>query len=456
MWTQGVPGAADGNWDGSEPNVLTWSNNQDGFDSQNWLSPSNLNDEVPAGKGFMAYIFDLDDLNDPNSGGFNKQMSVSGVPNQPDVSPELNNSNGYVEGWSLVGNPFEESIAFADVSKTNLTNVAYIYDPNMNETTNGNNGGWKTTDGSIGEVFNGEIAPFQGFFVQNDASGNPPSLTFTEGSKTTGSANFYGKQTDSYFVRLKISGEAGENTAWIRFSDHGSFDKTTGDALELYPFEEDYLLFAFEKEGKRLDIAQLPLQIEEHEVPVSVETNIPGVYTITVTDTNLPANVSLELIDRETGERIDVYEKSEITFEWKNVAKRNPLFDRDKNQNNLADVVEFEPVSSVASEQPRFVIRSVSTESDENTLPDNFTLHQNYPNPFNPTTIISYDLPENTEVNLSVYDMMGRRVATIVNENVAAGSHRVEFDAGTLSSGTYMYRLQAGGNIQTKKLTLIK
>jgi hypothetical protein len=102
------------------------------------------------------------------------------------------------------------------------------------------------------------------------------------------------------------------------------------------------------------------------------------------------------------------------------------------------------------------ISKSNSITDNQSSLPSNFTLNQNYPNPFNPTTVISYDLPENSQVNLAVYDMMGRRVATLVNENVAAGTHQVQFDASSLSSGTYMYRLQAGGNIQTKKLTLIK
>ncbi len=85
-----------------------------------------------------------------------------------------------------------------------------------------------------------------------------------------------------------------------------------------------------------------------------------------------------------------------------------------------------------------------------------FQLHQNYPNPFNPTTVISYQLPVTSHVTLKVFDMLGREVASLVNGRVSAGQHEVQFDASNLSSGLYIYRLQAGEFIETKKMMLIK
>jgi hypothetical protein len=83
-------------------------------------------------------------------------------------------------------------------------------------------------------------------------------------------------------------------------------------------------------------------------------------------------------------------------------------------------------------------------------------LEQNYPNPFNPTTVVTYLLPVASNVKLIVYDLLGRPVATLVNERQAAGRHSVKFDAGGLSSGVYFYRLQAGNFVRTKKMILVQ
>ncbi|MBS4036327.1 MAG: T9SS type A sorting domain-containing protein [Ignavibacterium sp.] len=87
---------------------------------------------------------------------------------------------------------------------------------------------------------------------------------------------------------------------------------------------------------------------------------------------------------------------------------------------------------------------------------DEYYLAQNYPNPFNPRTVISWQSPVSGWQTLKVYDLMGREVATLVDEFKSAGNYEVNFDASKLSSGTYFYTLQAGNFSQTKKLILIK
>jgi len=89
-------------------------------------------------------------------------------------------------------------------------------------------------------------------------------------------------------------------------------------------------------------------------------------------------------------------------------------------------------------------------------MPGEFELQQNFPNPFNPVTQISYQIPESELVTLTVYDMTGREVKELVNQRQTPGFYQVEFNAGSMSSGIYLYRLQAGEQTQTRKLTLIK
>jgi len=96
-----------------------------------------------------------------------------------------------------------------------------------------------------------------------------------------------------------------------------------------------------------------------------------------------------------------------------------------------------------------------SVENDE-TLPSVFSLNQNYPNPFNPSTKISYQVPQKGLVTLKVYNVLGKEVTTLVNEEKPAGFYSIDFDARGLSSGVYFYSIQYGSSIQTKKMTLLK
>ncbi|MGD0339148.1 MAG: T9SS type A sorting domain-containing protein [Bacteroidota bacterium] len=88
--------------------------------------------------------------------------------------------------------------------------------------------------------------------------------------------------------------------------------------------------------------------------------------------------------------------------------------------------------------------------------PAEFSLYQNYPNPFNPVTDIDYSITSQSYVQIKVYDVLGREVATLVNEKMPAGRHTVHFEANNLNSGVYLYQLKAGNFIQTKKMILIK
>ncbi|HKI77421.1 MAG TPA: T9SS type A sorting domain-containing protein [Ignavibacteriaceae bacterium] len=98
----------------------------------------------------------------------------------------------------------------------------------------------------------------------------------------------------------------------------------------------------------------------------------------------------------------------------------------------------------------------VGIESDEGNIPNSYSLSQNYPNPFNPSTQINFSLPSSSNVKLTIYDITGKRVREVLNNPMSAGEHTVNFDASNLSSGTYIYRIQASNYVQSKKMVLLK
>lgn len=103
-----------------------------------------------------------------------------------------------------------------------------------------------------------------------------------------------------------------------------------------------------------------------------------------------------------------------------------------------------------------FVADIVSDVETGSAIPQTFELSQNHPNPFNPETEIQYQTPEASQVTLTVYDVLGREVATLVNEQLPAGMHRVTWNAGGFPSGMYLYRLTANGFVETKKMILLQ
>jgi hypothetical protein len=110
---------------------------------------------------------------------------------------------------------------------------------------------------------------------------------------------------------------------------------------------------------------------------------------------------------------------------------------------NVAHTLLLPPLTGIGESRPGAIVRE-------------YGLTQNYPNPFNPATTITYQIRSAGQVTLRVYDVLGREVATLVNEYSQAGSYTKTFDASRLSSGVYFYRLQAGSFVNTKKMVLAK
>lgn len=127
------------------------------------------------------------------------------------------------------------------------------------------------------------------------------------------------------------------------------------------------------------------------------------------------------------------------------------------NINNVPSIIKENFINNLTSKESN--VTSVASQK----IPTEFVLHQNYPNPFNPSTKIKFDLPKESKVTLKIYNIIGEEVATLVNNVISEGFHEVTFNAAKLSSGIYIYRIEAissgnqsGNMIQVRKMILMK
>ncbi|NIR95726.1 MAG: T9SS type A sorting domain-containing protein [Gammaproteobacteria bacterium] len=101
------------------------------------------------------------------------------------------------------------------------------------------------------------------------------------------------------------------------------------------------------------------------------------------------------------------------------------------------------------------IITSVESQTD-NQMPESYALNQNFPNPFNPSTAITFDMAQPGRAVLKIYNLIGQEIVTLIDGNLEAGRHKVDFDASNLSSGIYLYRLSINGFTDMKKMAFIK
>ena len=161
---------------------------------------------------------------------------------------------------------------------------------------------------------------------------------------------------------------------------------------------------------------------------------------------SLPEHISMTLTDNITGNSVDLTQQSEVTFAT--VEKGSFPAYGSNGVNIYPEVGESQFTLAVAY--------SALSSGGESTLPKGFALHQAYPNPFNPSTTIRFDLPEEGFITMSVYDITGKLVETLINKPMEPGTHRIQWNPVNLSSGLYIVQLEAGEKTFNQKITFIK
>ncbi len=442
-WTQGMTGASVSN---GSPNVYTWSTATATSDATNWNALGDLNSAYTPGSGVLAYVFSDDNGPDvAGDAGFPKTMNVEGIEPQSDQTlTSLLNTN--VNGWTLLGNPFKQDVDWDSFTKTNLSNSVYVWDNNSSD--------WKTWNGSLGDLSDGEIGAINGFFVQT--TGADPTLQVPQAAKTGNKTRFLGKQvtnTQTPWLSLKLKNSDFSNELWVMFSYEAQSGIDNLDALKLQPLSAEYVLLATKADSVLLDINALPFSEDELRIPLHIESTSSGEHTIELSGVELPEGWEITLYDTHLDITTDLLEA--YNFEIGSKQKRAT------QEVGLLNTPRLKQAQSDASGDERFVLIITPSSAVSNEpvtdLPTMLELHQNYPNPFNPSSVIEFGLPQNALVSLQVFDLLGRKVAELINQQtMEAGYHSIRFDGSSLASGMYIYRLDVAGTVITKKMTLIK
>ncbi|MDZ7692862.1 MAG: T9SS type A sorting domain-containing protein [Balneolaceae bacterium] len=456
FWTQGFTGS-DGP-SASAVNVWVWDETLDTGGGWTGLKDQN-NDNLDAGQGFLFYIYSDDDF-DGTPEGFPKGLTNEGVL----YGGNLTRNTGSVQAVSnledgrffLSGNPYQQTIDWDMVTTSGLSNTVYVYDHASSS--------WRLWNGTSGDLTDGLIAPFQGFFVQGN--GGNGSLTIEEADISPTDATFYkANSAKPLAVEFTLEKEDQANKTWLNFNEHAKSAFDPYDGLALQPLANSYLqLYTIGPENTNLNInafpnAQditIPLSMQLYEDGSSVESK--GTLGWSGID-QLPDWYKISLVDTKTGQKIDLRERASIEVEIEEVVQNQEKdFKKRENISLAGNPPNPVPVAyKFKNENTRYKLEIRYSESGlDDELPTSVNLQQNYPNPFNPATMIEYDVPNRAEVTLEIYDMLGRKVATLFNGVRSAGTYEATFNAGKLASGLYMSRLTVGNTVLTKKMMLVK
>ncbi len=457
IWTQGFIGSDSPT--ASFVNVQTLDIN-----SYAWDPVDKSSDPMNVGQATIAYVYADDDIK-RKVDGFTKTLTSSTRDWEPldgsfggslfydDMQDNQENNN---ESFFLLGNPHPIAIDFCKTDRADVADNIYLWNP----ATNDGNGGYENLSCSVGDV---EIAPFQAYWVR--VSDGKNRYKIIKDAYMEGTVNGYFKQSEEneqFLITMNVSNddETFVNSTRILLKEDASSGLDLIDAPKLSStgLAKRYLSFySLDDDNNSYSLQSLPDQVDEKlRIPLDITTTESGQFTL---DWSLPAiNIfdgNYFLRDNATGDVIELKEGGNYRFEIDPRQSMKVSSDK-RSAKSLGDFADLRSDGKM----PRFELlvtpAGVDGMTELGATPEQFILAQNYPNPFNPTTVISYQLPVSSEVRLEVYDMLGRQVATLVNGQVAAGRHNVNFDASNLSSGVYLYRLQAGAQIITRKLTILK
>lgn len=436
LWTQGALGSDNPN---SNPNIWTFGNE--------WNSVTDFSaDALNAGKGFLMYVYadtDFDGVDD-----LPVTISIDGPQQQIGISVTTEPSE-----WNMMGNPYGLAVDITQMVSDNdgpFNKTVYALDLD--------NPGYKFHNGNIGTIDDGEIKPFEGFWIQATESGN--TFQFTEQSIKKGSVSAPSRTTtdgSNGHAVFTFSNGTYSSSTYLSFTPEGEINLDPADADRLVPMSlVEHLTSMIYESNKSLAINNLPSDLTTDltmamDVMMLTPDNNNGYATqaeqieFSWDISNLPEGITLGLTDNVTGQAIHLTEGVSTGIST-------------VNKGSFETAGGFMGTyPAVGESQFTLMVYGITTAAiDDEILPERVTLNEAYPNPFNPSTVISFDLKDADMVSLDIFDITGRQVATLVHEYMVPGNHQVSWNPGNLSSGLYLVNLVVGIETFNQKITYIK
>lgn len=436
LWTQGAEGSDNPN---SNPNIWTFGNE--------WNPVTDFStDALTAGQGFLMYVYadtDFDGVDD-----LPVTISIDGEHQQSAVSVSSEPS-----AWNMMGNPYGLAVDISQMVSDNdgrFNKTVYALDLD--------NPGYKFHNGNIGTIDDGEIKPFEGFWIQATESGN--TFQFTEQSIKKGSVSAPSRTTtdgSNGHAVFTFSNGTYSSSTYLSFTPEGEINLDPADADRLVPMSlVEHLTSMIYESNKSLAINNLPLDLTTDltmamDVMMLTPDNDNGYATqaeqieFSWDISNLPEGITLGLTDNVTGQAIHLTEGVSTGIST-------------VNKGSFETAGGFMGTyPAVGESQFTLTVYGITTAAiNDEILPERVTLNGAYPNPFNPSTVISFDLKDADMVSLDIFDVTGRQVATLVHEYMVPGNHQVSWNPGNLSSGLYLVNLVVGIETFNQKITYIK
>ncbi len=402
------------------------------LDASGYVKATNIANTVAPGAGFFWYFYDINFVPPTdvaaNGGGTSRSYTLATRPLATTGTPVTTNTSVTFPAsgsntYHMAGNPFATSMTADGVTgDVAIQNDIQVYNPAGTFTT-------------LPRTAATRLSTWQGFFVEQMTAGTALTVTYDASKRVSGNGTIVGRAAETQSIALALTGLTADGTAVIdeaarvRVSDVATDGWDADDASKLTPPTDVYALLAPVGTRNGADYRQAILSTPDADalVTLAFKATTAGTYTVTAEAMGYPEGTAVEIRDLVTGTVVTIGEGYTFTS----------------------------PATDWTS---RFVVRAKTggATAGEPGATAEFALAAPSPNPTTGAATVTFDVPAAADVSVSVYDLLGRRVAVLAEGQVTAGRHTSRLDAGALAPGVYVVRMQSGTFMATQRVTVVR